>query len=128
MESNLVAGLLAGSVLAVVFFLYMILRGRVLVASLRGLDEKIAGLSDKTIFSVILASFVGAALLFGVLAGIVYSLLGSTIRFDFIAFGAAGLLSFLALVSKTPLTGDKILWNFAVGSVLGIFVPLFSGL
>jgi hypothetical protein len=128
MESRIIADLLAGSALAVVFVLYMILRGRALVAFFQGFDENIARLPYKTLFFIILAGFVGAALLFGGLAGVVYGLLGSSARFVFISFGAAVLFSALAVVSKTPLVGDKIVWNFTVGGVLGILVPFFSGL
>ena len=41
---------------------------------------------------------------------------------------AAILLSVLAMASKTPLTItiDKIVWNFAVGGMLGLLVPLIA--
>jgi hypothetical protein len=45
-----------------------------------------------------------------------------------VSIGAAVLLSLLAVVSRTPLVGDKIFWNFAVGGVLGFMVPLLAGI
>ncbi len=128
MESNVFAGLLAGLALAVVFVLYVVLRGRALAAFFQSLDQNIANLPEKKLFYIILACFIGAALLFGMIAGLVYGLVGSSTRFVSIAFGGAVLLSLLAAVSKTPLVGDKIVWNFTVGGVLGILVPLISGM
>jgi hypothetical protein len=66
----------------------------------------------------------GASLLFGALAGVIYTLIGDPLRFTLLALGAALLFSLLAVLSKTPLTGDKIFWNLAVGLVLGLLVPL----
>jgi hypothetical protein len=77
---------------------------------------------------LILGGFAGAALLLGVLSAVVFGMVGSATRFVMIALGAAVLFSVLAMISKTPLTTDKIVWNFAVGGVLGVCVPLFSGI
>lgn len=124
--NNFVAGLLSGLVLAFVFVGYMLARGRSLVTFFKEPDENFARLSDKTLFSIVLACFLGAALLFGLLSGLVYSWVGSGPYFSGLAIGLAILLSILALVSKQPLIPDKIFWNFAVGGVLGLLTPLLA--
>ncbi len=126
MGKYILAGLLAGLPLALVFGVYVLLRGKALVTFFKGLDESMARLSDKAMFGIVLACFLGAAFLFGALAGLVYGLLGSQVRFVALALGAAVLFSILALVSKTPLIADKIVWNFAVGGILGGLIPLIS--
>lgn len=126
MEQNLLVGLLAGLVLAGVFLLYVGLRGRVLVAFFRGMDANIARLSPRGLLWLVGVGFITAALMFGLLAGLVYRWIGSPLTFTLIGLGAAVFFSLLALVSRTPLLGDKIAWNFAVGAVLGLLVPLLS--
>ena len=37
-------------------------------------------------------------------------------------------ISVLAVVSRTPLIADNIVWNFAVGGVLGVLVPLIASM
>ena len=124
MEQILLAGLLSGLVLAGVFLLYTALRGRVLVVFFQGLDANMARMSPRVLFLLLIAGFITAALLFGLLAGLVYRWIGSPLTFALMGLGAAVLLSLLALVSRTPLAADKIAWNFVVGLLLGLLVPL----
>lgn len=124
MKQELIAGLLAGLVLAVVFVLYLIVRGRALVAFFQELDSNMAHLPGRALYWMLLAGFTAAALLFGLLAGLVYSWMGSATTFALLGLGAAVLLSVLAMLNRTPLLSDKIAWNFAVGAVLGLLVPL----
>jgi hypothetical protein len=128
MENTMIAGLLAGLALALVFVVYLFFRGRALVAFFQGLDESMARVPARMVFLLILGGFAGAALLLGMLSAVVFGMVGSATRFVMIALGAAVLFSVLAMISKTPLTTDKIVWNFAVGGVLGVCVPLFSGI
>lgn len=72
MEQNLLVGLFARLVLAGVFLLYVGLRGRVLVAFFRGMDANIARLSPRGLLWLVGVSFITAALMFGLLAGLVY--------------------------------------------------------
>ena len=67
------------------------------------------------------------SIVFGVLASIVYSLVGSQVIYMAIPFGLAALFSILAVASKTSMTGDKVVWNLAIGVVLGILVPVLAG-
>jgi hypothetical protein len=123
MAHNILTGLLAGLPLAAVFALYLAIRGGTLVAFFQSLDPAIAGLSTQALSALLLAGFSAMALVFGAAAGAVYTLIGDPRKFLLLAIGAALLFSVLALVSKTPLTGDKIAWNLAVGVVLGLLVP-----
>jgi len=125
--NKILAGFLAGVVLAVVFGIYVFLRGKALVAFFKGVDEGIAAVADQTLFYLILGGFAAASLFFGLISGVVYGLLGSPVNYRLVALGATVLFSILALVSKQPLPGDKVVWNFAVGGVLGVLVPLLVG-
>jgi hypothetical protein len=124
MEQFLLAGLFSGLVLAGVLLPYTVLRGRALVAFFQGLDANMVGMSSRVLFLLLIAGFIMAALLFGLLAGLIYKWIGSPLTFALMGLGAAVLLSLLALVSRTPLAADKIAWNFVVGLVLGLLVPL----
>ena len=126
MGKHILAGLLAGLPLAALFLIYVLARWRALVSFFKGLDENIARIADNGLFAIILICFVGAAFLFGAISGMVYGLVGSRGTFMALAFGAAVVFSILAVVSKTPLIADKIVWNLAVGGVLGLLVPLLS--
>jgi uncharacterized membrane protein len=122
------SGFIAGFVLGIVLGIYVQVRKNKLVMFFKDQDESIARMSDRTLFVIILGCFISAALLFGVLAGLVYAWLGVTSIYVMVAIGAALLLSLLAVVSRTQLVGDKIFWNFAVGGVLGLIVPLLVGI
>ena len=43
-----------------------------------------------------------------------------------VAFGLALIFSVLAVVSKTPMMVDKVVWNLAIAIVLGITVPVLA--
>lgn len=124
MKQELIAGLLAGLVLAGVFALYLVVRGRALLGFFQELDPNIARMPERALIWMLLIGFTASALMFGLLAGLVYSWVDSPGTFALLGLGAALLLSVLALLSRTPLLGDKIAWNFAVGAVLGLLVPL----
>ena len=124
--SNLAAGLLAGLALALVFVLYMLARERKLAGFFRESEESLAKLPEDAFFYIMMACFVAAGLLFGALSGLVYGWIGSPTHYMGLALGLALCLSVLAAVSKQPLVPDKIIWNFAVGGVLGILVPLLT--
>ena len=123
-----ISGSLAGAVLGVFLSVYVLFRGRTLVAFFKSLDENMARMPDRVIFSLLIVGFVGIAFVLGALAGFVYNWVGSGSVFLGIGLGLAALFSFLAVVSRTPLKADKIFWNFTVGGVLGVMIPLFAGL
>jgi hypothetical protein len=123
--NNLLAGLIAGFVLALVFSIYMLVRGQSLAAFFKT-DDSLSSLSEKSLSYLLLAGFILVALIFGVISGLVYGWIGSRAYFTALAFGLAGLFSLLALISRQPLVPDKIFWNLAVGGVLGVLVPLFA--
>jgi hypothetical protein len=126
MGNTLIAGILAGAALALVLAIYMLFRGKALVTFFKNLDESMARMPDRVIFGVLIAGFVGAAFVFGALAGLVYGWVGSRDAFLGIGLGLAALFSLLAAISRTPLIVDKIVWNFAVGGVLGVLTPWFA--
>ena len=128
MIDYVLSGFIAGSILGIVLGIYVVVREDKLVMFFKDQDDSIAKMSDRALFVIILGCFLSAALLFGVLAGLVYAWLGVTSIYVMVAIGAAVLLSLLAVVSRTPLVGDKIFWNFAVGGVLGLMVPLLVGI
>ena len=121
----ILAGLTAGIILAVVFVIHALIRRTSLVRDLQASDDSIASMSEQTLFYLLLGGLVAASLLFGVIAGLVYGWLGVPVYY-YIAFGAAILLSIIAVVTKTPMLQDKIFWNLAVGVILGLLVPFMA--
>ncbi len=126
MKDSLFAGLISAIPLAIVLVVYVLIRGKTLATFFQDQDASIARIPEKMLFWIILAGFIGAAFLFGTLAGLVYGQLGAP-RYQYLALGATVLLSVLAVISRQPLTGDKIAWNLAIGLVLGLLVPLLAG-
>jgi hypothetical protein len=126
MINSLSAGLISALPLAVIFGIYLLLRGKPLVVFFQAQDASIARIPEQTLFWVILTGFIGAAFLFGAIAGFIHAQLGMP-RYQLLAFGATIIFCILAVISRQPLTGDKIAWNLAVGLVLGTLVPLLSG-
>lgn len=126
MSNKILAGLVAGIPLAIILGVYVIVRGKALVAFFQSTEESIQNMSENTLFYIILACFIGAGLVFGTLSGVIYNWVGTATTFRWIAIGATIVLSILALVSKQPLKGDKVTWNIAVGVVLGLLVPLIA--
>lgn len=125
MLSSVLAGLLAAIPLAVVLIIYTLFRGKALAAFFRSQGDGMGNISDMTWMIILLASFTGMAFVFGALAGLVYGWLGMPL-FRYVALGATLLFSLLAIISKQPLPGDKIVWNLAVGLVLGALVPYLA--
>lgn len=126
MGTNILAGLKAGLPLAGLFVLYFLVRGKAFVALMKSTDTQFANMTDQQVFLMFLASFAFGALLLGAAAGLVYSLVGASNTFRFLALGLAVLMSVLALVTRTPMPADKVLMNVAVAGVLGYLIPLFS--
>lgn len=124
MKSPLLAGLISAIPLAIVLIVYTLVRGRALAAFFLGQGDS-PRLSAGTLFWILLGGFAGMAIVFGALAGLVYGWLGMP-RFQYLAFGAAALFSLLAVISRQPLPVDKIIWNLAVGGILGVLVPLLA--
>ena len=56
--NTIFAGLLAGLVLALLFLVYMLVRGHTLVAFFREQDDSLRGLSDGALFSIFIGGFV----------------------------------------------------------------------
>jgi hypothetical protein len=126
MGKYIFVGLQAGIVLAVVFAVYMLVRGKALVTEFKELEASSTRLPDKTMLLLLSGGFIMLALVFGVLSGIVLSLVGSKVIYMLIAAVLAFLFSFAAIVSKTPMMADKVVWNVLIGMVLGIIVPLLT--
>ena len=127
MSKDIFVGMQAGIILAGVMVVYMLIRGKQLVSEFKRLDASFTRLSNKTLFLLFMGIFILMSLVFGALAGMIFSLLGSQSAFMLIAFGLGLLFSFAAVTSKTPLVIDKVSWNLIVGFVLGITVPLLAG-
>jgi len=124
--SPALAGFTVGIPLARVLGVYAVQRGKALVVFFQGTEKSLANIPEKAFYYLIVACFVGAAFLFGVVSGLVYSWVG-TPAYYYLAFGLAVALSLLALVIKTPLKGDKIFWNLVIGCLLGFLVPILAG-
>jgi VIT1/CCC1 family predicted Fe2+/Mn2+ transporter len=101
-------------------------RGKALVTEFKELEASSIRLPDKTMLLLLSGGFIMLALVFGVLSGIVLSLVGSKVIYMLIAAVLAFLFSFAAIVSKTPMMADKVVWNVLIGMVLGIIVPLLT--
>jgi len=127
MSMGMFVGMQAGIILAGVMVVYMLIRGKQLVSELKRLDVSFTRLSNKTLFLLFMGMFILMSLIFGALAGMIFSLLDSQSMFMLIAFGLGLLFSLAAVTSKTPLMIDKVSWNLMVGFVLGITVPLLAG-
>jgi len=127
MVQKLLAGLLAGLLLAGVFVIYYLIRGRPFVAMIKANSPEMANASDNALFFMFLGAFIFAALLLGVLSVIVFGFLGTSDKFRLLAGGLAMLASILAVTSRTPLPVDKVFMNFAVAGVLGGFLPVLLG-
>jgi uncharacterized membrane protein len=119
-------GFTIGIPLAFILGVYAVQRGKALASYFQESNERLAKIPEKGLYYSIIACSVGAAFLFGAIAGQVYSFVG-TPTYYYLAFGSAFLLSLLAWLIKTPLKGDKILWNMAIGSWLGLLVPVLIG-
>lgn len=119
------AGLAAALPLAAVLGIYALVRGKTLAAFFGKESAVIAKAPQTQVFMVIVACFVAMAFIFGALAGLVFSWLHLPVYY-YVAFGATLLFSLLAFISKQPLRGDKIVWNLAVGIILGVLVPLLA--
>ena len=65
MGQKIVAGLLAGLILASVFILYYLVRGRAFVATMKRSSPEMANTSDAALFFMFLGAFIFAALLLG---------------------------------------------------------------
>jgi hypothetical protein len=126
MGAKVLVGVLAGLPLAGAFIVYFLLRGKTFVALMKSTDTSFASKTDQQVFVMFLASFAFGALFLGAIAGLVYSWVGSPNSFLGLAVGLAVLMSILAVVTRTPMTVDKIFMNFAVAGVLGYLIPLFS--
>lgn len=127
MSKDMFVGMQAGIILAGVLVVYMLIRGKQLVSEFKRLDASFTRISNKTLFLLFMGIFILMSLVFGALAGMIFSLLGSQSTFTLIAFGLGLLLSVAAVTSKTPLMIDKVSWNLMIGFVLGITVPVLAG-
>jgi heme/copper-type cytochrome/quinol oxidase subunit 3 len=123
----LLAGILSGSILGLVFLGYLIFRYRAVAEMFQEDDQELSSVSEQQMALYLTLGFLGTALFFGASAGLVYRALNNPGLYQGIAYGAAVLFSVIALISKTPLPIDKVFWNLAVGGILGTLVPLFSG-
>ena len=110
--------MLAGLLLAGVFVIYYLIRGRVFVATLKASSPDMANMSDNTLYFMFLGGFVFSALVLGLLSVIVYGFFSPADKFRLLAGGLAVLASILAIISRTPMPVDKVFMNFAVAGVL----------
>lgn len=123
----LLAGILSGSILGLVFLGHLIFRHRAVAQIFQADAQEQTSVSGQQIALYLALGFLGTALFFGAAAGFVYQALNDPGLYQGIAYSAAVLFSVIALISKTPLPIDKVFWNLAVGGILGTLVPFFSG-
>ena len=125
-RSNVLAGLVAGVVLGVIFIGYLALRGEAFARVMQE-DSDLGTMTTSQMRWVLVAMFGGGALLWGIGAGLIYGWVASPSTYRLLAGGAAVVLSLLALISKTPLIPDKIFMNFAVAINYGFLLPWLTG-
>ena len=123
--SQFSAGMISGLALAIVFTVYTRLRRKAVLNGFKATDESIARVPDQTLLYLILGAFGSAAILLGVAAAFAYRWLGLPLYY-YAAFGAAIVLSVLAVFTNTSIKWDKVFWNLATGMVLGVLVPLLT--
>jgi len=122
--SRFAAGLVAAVPLSVLGIIYVLIRGRALVEMVMADDpDTLTEGQWKLIFGITLAM---APFAFGLLSALVYGAIGSSQTFMGIAAGAAVLASVLAILTRTPMTWDKVGMNAAVGLVFGLLIPVLS--
>ena len=119
------AGMISGLALAIVFTIYTLLRRKAVLRGFRTTDESIASVSDQTLLFLILGAFGSVAILVGVAAAFAYGWLGLPLYY-YVAFGAAIVLSLMAVFTTTPMKWDKVFWNLATAVVMGVLVPILS--
>ena len=125
--NTFLAGLLAALPISVLGLGYMLLSGRKFVAALQSADADIGTLPGDQPYYLFLAAFSLSPFFFAIPAAFVYTRTGSQQHFLGLTLGLAVLLSLLAIISKTPLTGFKIAANFIVALSFGLLLPLFAG-
>jgi hypothetical protein len=121
------AGILAGLPLSALGVTYVLVRFQAVAAVFREGDQEMAALTDASLRLMLIAMFGLAPLLLGGVAGLVYGAVGTRHLFLGIALGLALLMSLWAVLSRTPMMGEKIVMNFAVALILGTLVPLVAG-
>ncbi len=119
------AGLLAGLPLALVFIVYMALRGQAFIDLVRG-EDGLGSMSDQAAAYTITGAMVLVAFGLGAVAGLIYRWLASPALFLALAVGEAAVVSSVALMTRTALMSDKIALNFAAAAILGTLVPFFA--
>ena len=123
--NRFVAGLLAAIPLAVLGVVYMLIRGRHMVAELKAADSG-ETMTENQLYLMFLVVMAFSPFMLGLASGLVYGWIDSSPAFLGLATGAAVLLSLAAIVSRTPLATLKVVMNFTVAFVLGILVPLLA--
>ncbi len=125
--STVLSGVASGLPLGVLGSVYALLRYEALAAMFQEGDADMAALGDGPMRLMLLAMFGLGSLLFGAVAGLVYGRIGSPQSYLGLALGLAVLMSVWAVVSRTPMMGDKIVMNFVVALVLGLLIPRLAG-
>jgi hypothetical protein len=121
----ILVGLLAAIPLSLCGIIYMLLRGRSLVAMLKSGSETDA-MTDQQWYYLMLGTLALAPFLFGMMASLVYSWIGKPLVYLGVAVGLAVLFSIIALRSNTPARTEKTVMNFMVALDYGLLIPFLS--
>lgn len=124
-ENKILSGLVTSVPLAMILALNVLLRGEELTIMLTD-NSTFGSISNEQATIIMIVGMVAGSLLLGIIAGLVYGLIGSRQLFPFVALGLALILSLFAVVTRTPQLADKIMVNFAVALVLGCLIPLLA--
>ncbi len=121
-----VAGLLSALPLSALGIAYMLFAGGKFVALLTSGGGGEQAFSESQARLLMLGSFALAPLAFGLVSALVYRWVASPNIFTSIALGAAVVMSLLVLVTRTPMTVEKIVMNFLVGLAFGLLLPYLA--
>jgi hypothetical protein len=125
--SKITAGLVAAVPLAVVAFIYMLVKGHDLVQLVKSSNTYPNTMTDQQWYYVMLVSLALIPFVFGAVAGLTYGWIGKPMNYLILTVGIAVFLSILAVISKTPMLFTKIVMNFLVALDFGELIPLLVG-
>jgi hypothetical protein len=119
-ENRYLAGVVAGIPVSLACLAYVLLRRDTVVQVLTG-GGKAMSTESTSILAVVTAVSIGPVL--GLAAALVFNRMPSEQQYATLAFGLATAMSLAALVSRTPLTVEKIVLNYLVAVCLGLIMP-----
>lgn len=126
-ENRFLAGILIGLPISVISVLYALARRDYVIAAMRAGDPGTGGLSDRAFFLSVLSGFALVGPLLGVLSALVLGWISSPSVFRAVALSLGALMTVAAVVTRTPMTPEKIVLNILVACGFGVLLPRLVG-